>query len=100
LGVSSRSRKLKKFFNEEKVPAELRDSLPIVVSCHPSRGAGTPADGEPDGSSGSPGSPAGDAEPLEGEIPAWVPGHGISDFYKVRGSTTDILELVMKCENP
>jgi len=67
LGTQSRSRKLKTFFNEEKVPAALRDSLPIVVS---------------------------------GDVPAWVPGYGISDFFKVGGSTTHILELVMICENP
>jgi tRNA(Ile)-lysidine synthetase-like protein len=78
LGIQSRSRKLKTFFNEEKVPAALRDSLPIVVSCPV---AGTAADGESD-------------------VPAWVPGYGISDFFKVNGSTTHILELVMKCENP
>lgn len=78
LGIQSRSRKLKTFFNEEKVPAALRDSLPIVVSCP---AAATAADGE----SG---------------VPAWVPGYGISDFFKVSGSTTHILELVMKCENP
>jgi tRNA(Ile)-lysidine synthetase-like protein len=86
LGMQSRSRKLKTFFNEEKVPAGLRDSLPIVVSCHPQERAGTTADGESDA--------------LTGEVPAWIPGYGMSDFYKVRGSTTHILELVMKCENP
>jgi hypothetical protein len=86
LGTQSRSRKLKTFFNEEKVPAALRDSLPIVVSCAPETAAGTTADGE--------------STLPSGEILAWIPGHGMSDFFKVRGSTTHILELVMKCENP
>jgi len=95
LGIQSRSRKLKTFFNEEKVPAALRDSLPIVVSCH---GAGGTADGESDKHSDDAGIPTGDHS--AGEIPAWVPGYGISDFFKVRGSTTHILELVMICENP
>lgn len=77
LGVHSRSRKLKTFLNEEKVPSASRYSLPIVVSAHG----------------------PGEAMP-EGETLAWVPGHGISDFYKVRGTTSHILELVLKCENP
>jgi tRNA(Ile)-lysidine synthase len=71
LGILSRSRKLKTFFNEEKVPIGMRDSLPIVIS------------GE---------------EPGDG-TPAWVPGYGISDFFKVSGSTSHILELVLTCEN-
>lgn len=95
LGTQSRSRKLKTFFNEEKVPAALRDSLPIVVSCHE---AGRTEDGESDKHSDDAGVPTGDRS--EGEVPAWVPGYGISDFFKVRGSTTHILELVMICENP
>jgi len=86
---------LKTFFNEEKVPAALRDSLPIVVSCPE---AGTTADGESETHSSDSGVPTG--ERSEGEIPAWIPGYGISDFFKVRGSTTHILELVMICENP
>jgi tRNA(Ile)-lysidine synthase len=95
LGMPSRSRKLKTFFNEEKVPAALRDSLPLVVSCPPHGRTAKAADG---GSSG----PHGKSElPVPtAEIPAWVPGYGISDFFKVSGSTTHILELVMKCENP
>lgn len=32
LGVSSRSRKLKAFFNEKKVPVGMRDVLPIILS--------------------------------------------------------------------
>ena len=32
--------------------------------------------------------------------PAWVPGLGISDFFKVSGSTSHILELVLTCQNP
>jgi tRNA(Ile)-lysidine synthetase-like protein len=96
LGMLSRSRKLKTFFNEEKVPAALRDSLPIVVSCPSTEmRVGTAVDGE----SAGPG-PDGDAIAPAGEIPAWIPGYGISDFFKVSGSTTHILELVMKCENP
>lgn len=93
LGMPSRSRKLKTFFNEEKVPAALRDSLPLIVSCPPLGRAGTAAGG---GSSG----PQGDSLATTEEIPAWVPGYGISEFFKVSGSTTYILELVMKCENP
>jgi tRNA(Ile)-lysidine synthase len=95
LGTQSRSRKLKTFFNEEKVPAVLRDSLPIVVSCHE---AGRTADGDSDKHSDDAGIPTGDRS--GGEVPAWVPGYGISDFFKVRGGTTHILELVMICENP
>lgn len=72
LGLQSRSRKLKMFFNEEKVPTGMRDIIPIVLT------GGTP----------------------ESETPAWVPGYGISDFFKVSGSTSHILELVIKCENP
>jgi tRNA(Ile)-lysidine synthase len=72
LGLQSRSRKLKTFFNEEKVPAGMRDIIPIVLT---------------------------GAEPGS-ETPAWVPGYGISDFFKVSGSTSHILELVIKCENP
>ena len=77
LGLHSRSRKLKTFLNEEKVPSGMRDSLPIVVCSHG----------------------PGEAMP-EGESVAWIPGHGISDFYKVRGTTSHILELVLTCENP
>lgn len=66
-GVRSLSRKLKTFFNEEKVPVGTRDGFPLVLS---------------------------------GETVAWVPGLGISDFFKVSGSTSHILELVLKCENP
>lgn len=77
LGMHSRSRKLKTFLNEEKVPSGMRDSLPIVVCSHG----------------------PGEAMP-EGESVAWIPGLGISDFYKVRGTTSHILELVLKCENP
>ncbi len=66
LGLQSRSRKLKTFFNEEKVPIGVREILPLV---------------------------------LGGRMVAWVPGHGISDFFKVSGSTSHILELVLKCEN-
>jgi hypothetical protein len=84
--MQSRSRKLKTFFNEEKVPAALRDALPIVVSCPSEDEARTLLDGESDAP--------------QGETPAWIPGYGISDFFKVRGSTSHILELVMKCENP
>jgi hypothetical protein len=84
---------LKTFFNEEKVPAALRDSLPIVVSCGPGNRAATAAESESANSGGDAIAPA-------GEIPAWIPGYGISDFFKVSGSTTHILELVMKCENP
>jgi hypothetical protein len=91
--MPSRSRKLKTFFNEEKVPAALRDSLPLVVSCPPHGRTARTAEG---GSSG----PQGDLLATSDEIPAWVPGYGISDFFKVSGSTTHILELVMKCENP
>lgn len=91
--MPSRSRKLKTFFNEEKVPAALRDSLPLVVCCPPQRRADTATDG---GSAG----PQGDSLAPTAEIPAWIPGYGISDFFKVSGSTTHILELVMKCENP
>jgi tRNA(Ile)-lysidine synthase len=72
LGTASRSRKLKTFFNEEKIPTGKRDSLPIVLS---------------------------GATPDE-ETPAWVPGYGMSDFFKVSGSTSHILELVLTCENP
>ncbi|MEO7427096.1 MAG: tRNA lysidine(34) synthetase TilS [Fibrobacteria bacterium] len=66
LGLQSRSRKLKTFFNEEKVPIGARENLPLVLS---------------------------------DESVAWVPGYGISDFFKVSGSTSHILELVLKCEN-
>jgi tRNA(Ile)-lysidine synthase len=62
-GVSSRSRKLKAFFNEEKIPPGIRDGIPIVLN--------------------------------EG-TPAWVPGHGISEFFKVGGNTTRILELELE----
>ncbi|MDB5106486.1 MAG: tilS [Fibrobacteres bacterium] len=72
LGIVSRSRKLKTFFNEEKVPTGMRDVIPIVFS------------GEMPGD----------------ETLAWVPGYGISDFFKVSGSTSHILELVLTCENP
>ena len=72
LGMPSRSRKLKTFFNEEKVPTGMRDIIPIIISGE------SPAD----------------------ETPAWVPGYGISDFFKVSGSTSHILELVLTCENP
>jgi tRNA(Ile)-lysidine synthase len=77
LGLHSRSRKLKTFLNEEKVPSGMRDSLPIIVCSHG----------------------PGEAMP-EGESVAWIPRHGISDFYKVRGTTSHILELVLTCENP
>jgi len=63
---------LKTFFNEEKIPTGKRDSLPIVIS----------------------------GESPDEETPAWVPGHGMSDFFKVSGSTSHILELVLTCENP
>lgn len=95
LGMLSRSRKLKTFFNEEKVPAALRDSLPIIVSRPEQTRAATATEGE----SASPCSDGGFIAPAD-EIPAWIPGYGISEFFKVRGSTTHILELVMKCENP
>jgi len=91
----SRSRKLKTFFNEEKVPAALRDSLPLVVSCSPQGRASAATESASSGSC-----PDGDVFAPAGEIPAWIPGYGISDFFKVSGSTTHILELVMKCENP
>jgi hypothetical protein len=68
---------LKTFLNEEKVPSGMRDSLPIIVCSHG----------------------PGEAMP-EGESVAWIPRHGISDFYKVRGTTSHILELVLTCENP
>jgi tRNA(Ile)-lysidine synthase len=97
LGMPSRSRKLKTFFNEEKVPAALRDSLPLVVSCSPHGRTGMATVG---GSAGPQGDLPGDLPAPTGEIPAWIPGYGISDFFKVSGSTTHILELVMKCENP
>lgn len=74
LGIRSRSRKLKTFFNEEKVPIGMRDDLPIIIA----EGTDDPDDG----------------------TPAWVPGLGISDFFKVSGSTSHILELVLTCENP
>ncbi|MEO6095557.1 MAG: tRNA lysidine(34) synthetase TilS [Fibrobacteria bacterium] len=72
LGTASRSRKLKTFFNEEKIPIGKRDSLPIVIS----------------------------GQSPDEETPAWVPGYGMSDFFKVSGSTSHILELVLTCENP
>jgi tRNA(Ile)-lysidine synthetase-like protein len=87
LGVKSRSRKLKAFFNEEKVPVGKRDALPIVLVCEAQNSAAQAAP--------NPGSDAADGESI-----AWVPGHGISDFFKVSGSTSHILELVLKCENP
>lgn len=62
-GVNSKSRKLKAFFNEEKIPQAIRDELPIVLS---------------DGT------------------PAWIPGHGTSEFFKVSGDTTRILELELE----
>jgi tRNA(Ile)-lysidine synthetase-like protein len=65
-GVHSRSRKLKVFFNEKKVPIGMRDTLPIILS---------------------------------DKTLAWVPGYGISDFLKVKESTSSILELVLTCEN-
>jgi tRNA(Ile)-lysidine synthetase-like protein len=65
-GVRSRTRKLKAFLNEKKVPIRMRNSLPIVLS---------------------------------DETLAWVPGFGISEFYKVTDTTTSILELVLTCEN-
>jgi tRNA(Ile)-lysidine synthase len=74
LGMRSRSRKLKTFFNEEKVPIGMRDDLPIII--------------------------AGESENPDDGTPAWVPGLGISDFFKVSGSTSHILELVLTCENP
>ena len=36
---------------------------------------------------------------LSDETLAWVPGFGISDFFKVTESTSSILELVLTCEN-
>ena len=36
---------------------------------------------------------------LSDETLAWVPGFGISEFYKVTDTTTSILELVLTCEN-
>lgn len=65
-GVHSRSRKLKTFFNEKKVPVGMREEIPIVLS---------------------------------DETLAWVPGLGISDFFKVTESTSSILELVLTCQN-
>jgi hypothetical protein len=37
---------------------------------------------------------------ISGETPAWVPGYAISDFFKINGSTSHILELVLTCRNP
>jgi len=65
---------LKTFFNEEKVPIGMRDELPIII--------------------------AGETQNPDDGTPAWVPGLGISDFFKVSGSTSHILELVLTCENP
>jgi tRNA(Ile)-lysidine synthetase-like protein len=31
---------------------------------------------------------------------AWVPGHGVSDLFKVGDATTSILEMELSCTNP
>jgi tRNA(Ile)-lysidine synthase len=67
-GVKSKSRKLKAFLNEEKIPPAIRDQIPIVLSV----------------------AKTGD------ETPAWIPGYGISEFFKVSGGTTRILELELE----
>ncbi len=76
-GIDSRSRKLKAFFNEKKVPVAMRDNIPIVLA--PCR------------------APAGGTHE---EVVAWVPGFGVSDRFKVTANTTSILELVLTCQNP
>lgn len=74
-GVRSESRKLKVFMNEEKIPVGVRDEIPLVFA------------GAPDGAPGD-------------ETLAWVPGHGISDFFKVGAQTAMILEMELSCRNP
>jgi tRNA(Ile)-lysidine synthetase-like protein len=81
LGVRSESRKLKVFLNEQKIPAGIRDNLPLVFA------GSTPA---------GPGGP----EAVAGETLAWVPGLGISEYYKVGDETSTILEMEMTCPNP
>jgi tRNA(Ile)-lysidine synthase len=79
LGVRSESRKLKVFLSEEQIPVGIRDEIPLVFS----------------------GRPCGDAGGATGdETLAWVPGHGISDFFKVGPETARILEMELTCPNP
>lgn len=73
LGISSESRKLKVFLNEKKIPVGVRDEIPLVFARSPDRAA---------------------------ETLAWVPGHGISHFYKVGPETRTILEMELTCRNP
>ena len=72
-GVKSESRKLKVFLNEEKIPVGVRDQIPLVFALSPDRAT---------------------------ETLAWVPGHGISDFFKVGAQTATILEMELTCQNP
>ncbi len=65
-GIRSRSRKLKIFLSEKKVPIGMRSKLPLI---------------------------------LAGDTIAWVPGYGISDFFKVTETTSSFLELVIICQN-
>jgi tRNA(Ile)-lysidine synthase len=75
LGVRSESRKLKVFLSEEQIPVGIRDEIPLVFSsrCHGAAGE---------------------------ETLAWVPGYGISDFFKVGPETARILEMELTCRNP
>jgi tRNA(Ile)-lysidine synthetase-like protein len=73
LGIASESRKLKVFLNEEKIPVGVRDEIPLVFDRSPDRAS---------------------------ETLAWVPGHGISEYYKVGPRTRTILEMELICRNP
>ena len=79
LGVRSESRKLKVFLSEEQIPVGIRDEIPLVFSGRHR--------GEADGAIGD-------------ETLAWVPGHGISEFFKVGPETARILEMELTCPNP
>lgn len=75
LGVRSESRKLKIFLNEKKIPQGIRDEIPLVFAGRPQSADGC-------------------------ETLAWVPGHGVSDFFKVGAQTARILEMELTCRNP
>jgi tRNA(Ile)-lysidine synthase len=63
LGIRSRSRKLNTYFNEHRVPAIERNTLPLVVS--------------------------------NGRV-AWVPGHALSEWFKVMPHSEHLYELVLE----
>jgi tRNA(Ile)-lysidine synthetase-like protein len=78
LGIESGSRKLKVFLSEKKIPWGVRDELPLVFAQPDAASAGRPASG----------------------TLAWVPGYGMSEFFKVGAHTSQILELELRCLNP